>query len=149
LPLPEFLVGYYETALEHNELVSEVLVPLPAPTARTTYIKYISRSAEDRPCVGIAAYLDRDAAGRCTDLRVAVAGATATPFTLADVTDSCRGSQADGTTWREVAAAYSESIEPIDDARGSAPYRKHVVGSLVRRALDAVSTPGENGAIRL
>jgi aerobic carbon-monoxide dehydrogenase medium subunit len=149
LPLSEFLVGYYETALQHGELVSEVLIPVPSPTARTLYIKYISRSAEDRPCVGVAAYVDRDESGRCSDVRVAVAGATATPFTLTDVTDGCRGAVADGTTWREVAAAYRDGIEPIDDARGSAGYRKQVVGNLVRRALDVVSTPGENGAFRL
>jgi carbon-monoxide dehydrogenase medium subunit len=149
LGLPDFLVSYYETALEHNELVTEVLVPRPSPTARTTYIKYVSRSAEDRPCVGVAAYLDTDAAGRCTDVRVAVAGATATPFTLAEVTGSLRGEAADGTAWREVGEAFGEAIEPIDDARGSAAYRKHVVGDLVRRALETVSTPGENGACRL
>lgn len=149
LPLSDFLVGYYETALEHNELVSEVLVPVPSPTARTVYIKYVSRSSEDRPCVGVAAYVDRDESGRCTDVRVAVAGATATPFVLSEVTAGCRGGPADGTTWSEVAAAYRDGIEPIDDARGSATYRKHVVGRLVRRALDAVSTPGENGAFRL
>jgi carbon-monoxide dehydrogenase medium subunit len=149
MALPDFLVGYYETALVHGELVTEVIVPRPSPTARTTYIKFISRAAEDRPCVGVAAYLDVDESGRCTDLRVAVAGSTATPFVLPEVTDACRGGKADASMWAEVAAAYRDAIKPIDDARGSAPYRKHVTESLVRRALETVARNQENGASRL
>jgi carbon-monoxide dehydrogenase medium subunit len=149
LPLPEFLVDYYETALAPGELVTEVEISRPSPTARTTYIKYVSRSAEDRPCVGVAAFLDVDRAGRCTDVRVAVAGATSTPFTLPSVTDSCRGSRPERTAWREVAAAYGAAIAPIDDVRGSSAYRKHLTTVLVERALETVSTSGENGATRL
>ncbi len=149
LDLSEFLVGYYETALEANELVTEVEVVRPSPTARTTYLKYVSRSAEDRPCVGVAAYLDVDEAGRCTDVRVAVAGATATPFTLPDVTGGCRGAAAHTTTWQDVASAYAATIDPIDDLRGSAAYRKHVTGELVGRALAAVAAGTDNTALRL
>lgn len=147
--LSDFLVDYYENALEPNEMVTEVEVKRPAPTARTTYIKYVSRSAEDRPCVGVAAYLDRDASGRCTDVRVAVAGATATPFVLAEVTQACIGGVGDDNAWRQVASAYAAAIEPIDDLRGSATYRKHVTGELVRRALETVAAPGDNTASRL
>ncbi|MET8013233.1 FAD binding domain-containing protein [Streptomyces sp. NPDC005271] len=149
LPLSEFLVDYYENALEHNELVTEVEVPRPSPTARTTYLKYVSRSAEDRPCVGVAAYVDTDLSGRLTEVRVAVSGATPTPFTLPSVTDDCRGARPDGGLWQEVGAAYGAAIEPIDDVRGSADYRKHLTTVLVRRALETVSSSGENGASRL
>jgi len=149
VPLSDFLVSYYETALEPDELVTEVLVPRPSPTARTTYIKYVSRSAEDRPCVGIAAYLDVDESGNCTDVRVAVAGATATPFTLPDINTAFAGGRVDVGSWREIAEAYSSTINPIDDARGTATYRKHVVGQLVQRALETASNQQVNGAFRL
>ena len=147
--LPEFLVGYYETALDHGEMVTEVVIPRPPPSARTTYIKYISRAAEDRPCVGVAAYLDVDGSGRCTELRVAVAGCTATPFVLSDVTDACRGGHLDSTTWAAVAAAYGDAMNPIDDARGSATYRKQVTENLVLRALVTIAGNGGNGASKL
>ncbi|MHA6795594.1 FAD binding domain-containing protein [Pseudonocardia bannensis] len=149
IPLSEFLVDYYQTVLQPGELVTEVRIPRPSPTARTTYLKYISRSAEDRPCVGVAAHVDLDSSGRCTDVRVAVAGATATPFTVVAATEACRGAKPDKTAWDEVAAAYSAAISPIGDARGSAAYRKHVTGELVRRALQTASTGTENGAFRL
>ena len=149
LPLSEFLVDFYETALAPNEIVTEVLVPRPPSTARTIYLKYVSRSAEDRPCVGVAAYLDRDESGRCREVRIAVSGATATPFTLTEVTGGVRGAPVDARVWDDVAEAYSAAISPIGDGRGSAGYRKHVTGQLIRRALGEITGDGENGARRL
>ncbi|WP_324274953.1 hypothetical protein [Blastococcus brunescens] len=147
--LGEFLVDYYTTAKEPDELVVEVAVPRPSPTAHTTYIKYVSRSSEDRPCVGVAAYVDLDEGGRCTDLRVAIAGATSTPFVLSEVTDACKGATFDSAARREVARGYEDEIRPIGDVRGSAQYRKHVTGELVFRALEAASSAQPNGAMRL
>jgi len=149
LPLSDFLVDYYTTAKEPNELVVEVSVPRPSPTARTTYIKYVSRSSEDRPCVGVAAYVDLDDGGRCTDLRIAVAGATSTPFMLPAIDDDCRGKTLDRTAWRELGDEYGQAIQPIGDIRGSTSYRKHVTGELVFRALEMASTTTTNGAMRL
>lgn len=148
--IDEFLVDYYETALEHGELVTEVRMPRPPVTAHTTYIKYISRSAEDRPCIGVAAYLDTDDAGRITTLRVAIAGATATPFRVPEALADATGAKAaDPGTWDAVAAAYREAIQPIEDVRGTSEYRKHVTGELVRRALATVSGGAANGATLL
>ncbi len=149
MPMSEFLVDYYTTAKEPDELLLEVVVPRPPSTARTTYIKYVTRSSEDRPCVGVAAYLDLDSGGRCSDVRVAVAGATSTPFTLPEVTEAVRGSGPDTALWRQVGDAYRDAIAPISDIRGSAVYRKHVVGELVGRALETVGAAGTNGAMRL
>src|SRR4051812_38876186 len=43
LPLADFLLDYYTNAAEPDELVVEVVIPRPSPTARITYIKYVSR----------------------------------------------------------------------------------------------------------
>lgn len=149
LSLSDFLVSYYETVLAHNEFLTEVIVDRPPPTARTTYLKYVSRAAEDRPCVGIAAYLDSDEAGLCRTVRVAVAAATATPFVLPEVTEACRGKAADESLCAEVAEAYRQAIQPIEDGRGSSAYRKHVTGKLVYRALRGLVAGEPNGAQRL
>lgn len=149
VPVEEFLVGFYETVLTPDELVTEVWVPRPSPSARSLYLKYISRAAEDRPCLGVAAHVDIDESGRYTDARVSVAGATATPFTLTEATEQLRGATADDGAWRAVADAYRQAIRPIDDVRGGASYRKHVTGELVGRALRMVSTTMRSGAIRL
>ena len=118
----ELILGYYETCIEPDELLVEVRVP-PQP-ARATYRKFRSRSSEDRPCAAVAAV--RGDAG----LRVVVGAVAETPQ---DFPDLCDGEPA------EVAARYAERIEPLSDSRGSAAYRRRVIATEVRRAVEAVA----------
>lgn len=149
IALPELLVDYYETSLEHNELAVEVIIPRPEAGTRTNYLKYVSRSSEDRPCVGVAASLSTDAAGRCRSVDVQIAGATATPFSIPSVLKECEGAEPGKETWEHIARSYAESIEPIDDVRGSAGYRRRVSRVLIERALCEMNDDYVNGATKL
>ena len=117
----ELILGHYRTCIEPDELLVEIRVP-PQPE-RATYRKFRSRSAEDRPCVAVAA-------ARGDRLRVVVGAVAGTPQ---DFPDLCEGEPA------EVAAGYAERITPMGDARGSAEYRRRVIASEVRRAVEEVS----------
>jgi carbon-monoxide dehydrogenase medium subunit len=117
----ELILGHYRTCIERDELLVEVRVP-PQP-ARAAYRKFRSRSAEDRPCVAVAAV-------RGERLRVVVGAVAGTPQ---DFPDLCDGEPA------EVAAGYAERIEPMSDARGSAGYRRRVIAAEVRRAVEEVT----------
>lgn len=122
LGVGELILGHYRTAIEPDELLVEVRVP-PQPE-RATYRKFRSRSAEDRPCVSVAAVNGRDG------LRVVVGAVAGTPQ---DFPELCDGGPA------EVAAAYAQRIEPMSDARGSAAYRRRVIAAEVRRAVEEVA----------
>src|SRR5262249_44024222 len=79
VPLARFFRGFYGAALEPGEIVTAVRIP-PAPAgARGGYVKYTSRSAEDKPLVGVAALVALDAVGRCREARIADGGAAAAP----------------------------------------------------------------------
>jgi len=119
----ELILGYYETCIEADELLTEVRVP-PQP-AKAVYRKFRSRSSEDRPCAAVAAVRGDDG------LRVVVGAVAETPQVFPDV---C--AEDDPAT---VAAGYAERIEPLADARGSAAYRRRVIAAEVRRAVEAVS----------
>jgi carbon-monoxide dehydrogenase medium subunit len=148
VPLRDFLVDYYETTIEHDELAVEVLVPLPLAGTRTNYVKYVSRTSEDRPCVGVAAsLLVQD--GVCRAVDVQVAGATSTPFSVPEALADCLGQAPSDDLWAHVANAFESNIEPIDDARGSSGYRRHVTGRLIKRTLRGLTQDGQNGATRL
>lgn len=149
VPLADFLVGYYETVLEHDELLTEVTIPRPAAGVRTAYLKYVTRSVEDRPCIGVAAYVDADDSGRARRVRVAVAGATPTPFMLGEVVDMLGGAVLDADARRAIGDAYQEAIKPLSDVRGSASYRRRVTGRLVTRALETALSSPSNSAFRL
>jgi carbon-monoxide dehydrogenase medium subunit len=148
VPLREFLVDYYETMIEHDELAVEVVVPRTAPGTRTDYVKYVSRTSEDRPCVGVAASL-LVVDGTCRALDVQVAGATSTPFSVPEALADCVGQAPTDDLWAHVGHAFESTIEPIDDVRGSSDYRRKVAGRLVERTLRGLTENHENGATRL
>jgi carbon-monoxide dehydrogenase medium subunit len=103
-------------------------------------MKFRSRSHEDRPCVSVAVTADLEPDGTCRDLRV-VAGAVADrPRLLRDACQLARGRQLDAQLVNRIARAYSEGVETLSDVRGSADYRRRVLGVVVRRALDGMFT---------
>ena len=121
----DLILGYYETCIEDDELLVEVRVP--ATTGRAVYRKFRSRSSEDRPCVAVAAALRGDA------LRVVVGAVADTPQHFPG---ACALGVANAA---EIGAEYAERIAPIDDARGSAAYRRRVTAVEVRRAIEALA----------
>jgi carbon-monoxide dehydrogenase medium subunit len=116
IPIEELIVGFYETALEPDELIVEVVVP--GGEHRATYRKFRSRSHEDRPAVGVAACRRRD------ELRVVVGAVAGRPQWFPELSES-----------PDVARAYSDAIDPISDVSGSSEYRRHVIEVEIRRAL--------------
>jgi carbon-monoxide dehydrogenase medium subunit len=148
VPLRDFLVDYYETTIEHDELAVEVIVPRPDARTRTHYVKYVSRTSEDRPCVGVAASL-QVIDGTCRAVNVQIAGATSTPFSVPQALDDCVGQAPTDDLWAHVAHAFETEIDPIDDVRGSSAYRRQVTGRLVKRTLRGLTQHHPNGANRL
>jgi carbon-monoxide dehydrogenase medium subunit len=144
VPITEFLVGFYQTALAPDEVVTRVDVPALPPTAGSTYLKYTSRSHEDRPCVGVAAVVRADGDGTCRDVRVAVGAACDRPLRLADVEAGAVGAPLDDPAIEAVAMAYAERVDPVADVRGSAWYRREMVQVWVRRAVRAAREVAES-----
>ncbi len=140
VPIVEFLVSFYQTSLEHDEIVTAVEIPLLSGRARSTYLKYTARSQEDRPCVGVAAVARFDEDGRCIDVRAAVGAASDVPLRLRDVEAEATAGFAGPSTAGQVARAYAERIDPVADVRGSAWYRREMVQVWVDRALRAVTS---------
>lgn len=128
IPMDEFVLGHYETALQEDELVTEVRVP--RSEGRSVYRKFRSRSSEDRPCVSVAAA--EDGGG----LRVVVGAVAGWPQYFPEICALAEGERLDGELAAEIGRRYAEEIEPISDSRGSARYRRRVIAVEVRRALE-------------
>lgn len=137
IPLTDFFRDFYETALEPDEVVTEVRVPELSPTTHSAYIKYVTRSSEDRPCVGVAtvAEMSEDDV-TCKELRVVVGAVAATPQEVPEAEALAAGQPLEGELIDEIAEAYSRAIDPIDDLRGSKWYRQKVIGVFVRRSIE-------------
>jgi len=132
--LADFLRGSYETELARDEILTAVLVPPARADVKATYLKFTTRSSEDRPCAGVAAWVSR-ANGTVEEARVVVGAVSPAPVVLSQKGfGSAKALTADviAEIGREAAAA----VDPIDDLRGPADYKRHIVGVMVRRALN-------------
>lgn len=142
IELTDFFRDFYETVLEHDEIITEIFVPEMAPKTGAAYIKFNTRSSEDRPCVGVAAIVERHGErGVCENLRVVVGAVASVPQEIHAGEALAGGKEMTADLAREVGHAYAEAIDPISDMRGSDWYRRQVIEVIVRRAiLQAVRT---------
>jgi carbon-monoxide dehydrogenase medium subunit len=138
IPLSEFFLGFYTTALAPNEILTEVIVPALPSSARAAYHKYTSISAEGRPCVAVGAVADFESNGTCLNLRIAVGAAVETPQRVRDAEAMAHGHALTDELVAAIAEEYSLRLDPLTDVRGSAWYRKEMIRVFVKRALQEV-----------
>lgn len=120
IPVTEFFLGFFETALEPDELIVELRVPRTG-SAGWGYEKF-TRRENDWPIVAVAAVDGRVA---LANMAGAVVRATATEEALA------RGASID-----EAAALADEGTSPVADMHADQEYRRHLARLLTRRALE-------------
>jgi len=138
IPLSEFFLGFYTTALEPAEVLTEIMIPTLSSSARAAYFKYTSISAEGRPCVAVGAVADFGSDNLCKDLRIAVGAAVETPQRIASVEAMAHGHALTDELVAAIAEEYSLRLDPLTDVRGSAWYRKEMIRVFVKRALEEV-----------
>jgi carbon-monoxide dehydrogenase medium subunit len=137
LKVEDLLTGYYETALEKNELIASVSIPAQG-ARRAAYIKFTAGSAEDWPALGVAVSVE--AAGDTLKSAMVVASAATTKATrLATAEKALSGAKVDDKALRVAGDAGALEADVIADVRGSAAYKRELirvhVGRAVRQAL--------------
>jgi carbon-monoxide dehydrogenase medium subunit len=135
IPLAEFFLGFYTTALEPAEIITEIIIPPLSEARRAAYYKYTSISAEGRPCVAVGAAAEIDPDGKCRDLRVAVGAAVETPQRLIEIEGLARDQILTDELIGVIADGYARNLDPLTDVRGSAWYRREMIRLFVKRAL--------------
>ena len=134
----EFFVTYLTTALEPNELLTEIRVPaLPAGTGSRVY--EVSRRHGDFALVGAVTLLEPGAGGTIGKARIALFGVNPTPVRATEAEQILAGQQASETLFREAGEIASRDLDPDGDIHASAEYRKEVAAVVVRRALVAAA----------
>jgi carbon-monoxide dehydrogenase medium subunit len=128
--MDEFILGHYATALEEDELVTELRIP--QSSGPSVYRKFRSRSSEDRPCVSVAAARDNG------NLKVVVGAVADRPQYFPELCALAHGETITNELATEIGRRYAEEIEPLSDSRGSGRYRKRVIAVEVRRALEDI-----------
>ncbi len=141
IPLKNFFRGLYETALEPDEILVDVKIPPLPANGKSVYLRYSTLSANDWPCLGVAALLIKDN-GRCKELRVALGGVAPTPL-LIDGLEFTRDQSLDNGVVDKVLQKVEEQISPSSDLRGSEWYKRRLAHLFVRKAIAQLN--GERG----
>jgi carbon-monoxide dehydrogenase medium subunit len=141
LPITDMFVDYYETAIEPGELLTELIVPATPSDARTTYIKFLPRTADDYATVAVAARAQLSD-GKVSNLRVALGAAGPTPVHATAVEQALEGQAATQENIRQAAQAVADQVDPLDDFRGSSGYKRDMAVVFTRRALERVLLNG-------
>src|SRR5712692_8354164 len=114
--LDELFTDAFTTVLEPGEILREIRVPALPAGARATYLKFLPRTADDYATVSVAAVAADGG------VRVALGGVGSTPIRARGVERALAG----GASIDDAAALVRDEIEPIDDARGSAAYKREM-----------------------
>jgi carbon-monoxide dehydrogenase medium subunit len=133
LPLDEFFIDYYQTALEPGELLMEIHVPPPRRPG-WSHIKFTPRSIEDFATVGVALTI-KAGNGVCEDIRIGLNSVASTIVHARKAEDILRGKPITDSALDEVGEVAASECDPTDDNRGSAEYKRDMVKVLVRRAV--------------
>lgn len=134
MPLSSFIVDYFETAIEPDELLVEIRVP-PLPEGMSgVYSRFLRTAAEHRPLVSVAV-VGQQNAHICHDVRIAVGASTPVPCRMPNVEALLKGNRIDFDLAERAAAQIAEDIEPLSDARGSAEFRRQMVRVVARRTI--------------
>ena len=133
LPLEEFFVDYYQTAIQTGEILTEIHVPPAAKKLGWAHIKFLPRSEEDFATVGVALTLSGQK-DRCADIRLALNSVAPTILRAKRAENVLRGKKVTDTLLQEMGETAATEVDPMDDNRGSAEYKREMVRVLVRRA---------------
>lgn len=138
IPAERFFVDAYETCLEADELLTDIHVPALPERAGAAYLKF---GYLERPSVGVGLFIAWDQGATIAETRIAVGCAGPKPNRVEEAEGLLKGKSA-----RDAASALAQAGEvagraadAIGDLHGSAEYKEHIVGVLLKRAFQQIS----------
>jgi aerobic carbon-monoxide dehydrogenase medium subunit len=137
VPIDEMFIDTFTTSLAPAEIIHSIEIPGRAPDTRAVYRKFTLRSVDDYATVSVAA-LATVAGGTVRGLRVFLGGVGPTPMRARSVEAALEGTRADPAALADAAALARDDVDPIDDARGSASYKREMSRVWTERALRTV-----------
>lgn len=130
----ELFISYFTTALTPTEICEEVVMPSLAPDAGWAFEEFARRHG-DFSIVGVAAIVETDTNGRCTNVRLAVGGAGPTPVRASRAEEFLKGQSLTPSACEEAGHRVAGEVEPDSDLHASEDFRRHLAGTMAARAL--------------
>lgn len=138
LPLEDFFKGPGMTAIAPEEILTGIRVETPPPYSGAAYIKLGTRKALEISLVNVASYIALDGPeGTISSARIVMGAVGPVPLRAFSAEKVLAGEKPSEQLFERAARAAASDSRPIDDFRGSAEYRRDMVGVLTRRTLMA------------
>jgi carbon-monoxide dehydrogenase medium subunit len=132
IPASEFFVDYFTTALQPDEILTEIRIPKHTDWA--AHYEKLNRVAQAWSIVAVAATVAIDG-GVIRQAKVALTNMASVPVRARVVEEALIGQAADPESIRAAAEHAAEGTDPITDGNADADYRSHLAKVLTRRAV--------------
>ncbi len=134
IPIDQFFKGPFETALAHDEILTEIRIPAPKPKSGGAYMK-LERKVGDFATAAVAAQITLDASGNCETVGIGLTNVGLMPIMAMKAEEALRGKKPDDANIRAAAQLAAAAAQPSSDQRGSEAYKRSLVKTLAVRAL--------------
>jgi carbon-monoxide dehydrogenase medium subunit len=135
IPIDEFFHGFYMTALEPGDILTEIQIPKAKKNSGGAYYK-MERKVGDYATAGVAVYLELDDDGICQEVGIGLTNVSAVPMRLERGEEVLRGQKITDELIKQVGQMASEDCEPESDLRGSEAYKRSIVNTITKRMLN-------------
>ena len=132
IPANDFFVDLFATAVEHDEVMTEIRVPNLPPMSGSAYIKH-SRREGDFAIVGTGVVVTVGEGNVCKDVRIALGAVGPKPLRATASENYLKGKTLDDKTIAEAAEKGTEGADPPSDIHGSREYRLEMIKVFIRR----------------
>jgi carbon-monoxide dehydrogenase medium subunit len=136
ISLDSFFKGPGQTALQQDEVLTEVIIPKPPEDSLGSFLKLGRRKSMDLALVSAAILITVDSKReRFGQVRIALGSVSPTPIRAREAEKNLEQSPTEDAAIRVAAEIASRECQPITDIRASADYRREMVKVLVKRAI--------------
>jgi carbon-monoxide dehydrogenase medium subunit len=134
IPIEEFFKSLFTTALEPDEILTEIQIPVPSPRSGGAYFK-LERKVGDFATAASAVQLTLDDSGAVQKIGIGLTNVGPTPIKASQAEGALRGKKPDDSVISQAAQLAADQAQPSSDLRGPEEYKRGLVKELTKRAL--------------
>ncbi len=136
IPASKFFVDMLTTALDRNEIVREIQIPVKSGKTGSAYLKMAQKASGFAIC-GAAALIEVDGSGALSNVAIGITGVGNRAFRATKTEAELRGKKPSIDVLKKACEHASDGVTALDDIHASAEYRLDLARVFARRALEA------------
>lgn len=134
VPLEEFFMGVKKTILQPNEVVTQILIPAPAPRTGSAFLNLV-RTASDIAKINIAVTITVSRK-TCKDVKIVLGAVAPIPMRAKEAEEAIKGKSIGENIIERVAQEAANEVKPITDIRSTDEYRREMAKILVKKGIE-------------